>query len=164
MEIAGVPKAVHGAFILGSPVDARPSGAGPVAAGDRITGVFLYISATRGLHSAIYRLASSYCSTDILRLSKMVTERTISLRTSSWFSYRTTACDWPFRAQICFAVGDHLLSALAPVRLRICVTAFLILNSRVTNYWGERFARPEWRRGLSDSEDVRTHADELADE
>ncbi len=41
MEIAGVPKAVHGAFILGSPVDARPNGAGPVAAGDRITGFAL---------------------------------------------------------------------------------------------------------------------------
>ena len=43
IEIAGVPKAVHGAFILGSPVDARPSGAGPVAAGTTITGVVLYI-------------------------------------------------------------------------------------------------------------------------
>ena len=29
MEMAGVPKAVHGAFIRGSPVDARPNGAGP---------------------------------------------------------------------------------------------------------------------------------------
>lgn len=32
IEIAGVPKAVHGAFILGSPVDARPRGAGPAPA------------------------------------------------------------------------------------------------------------------------------------
>src|SRR5579864_8089049 len=39
IEIAGAPKAVHGEFILGSPVDAKPSGAGPVAAGVRITGV-----------------------------------------------------------------------------------------------------------------------------
>lgn len=36
--------------------------------------------------------------------------------------------------------------------------------TRVTDYWGEPFARPEWRRGLSDSADVRPHADELADE
>ena len=35
---------------------------------------------------------------------------------------------------------------------------------RVTDYWGEPFARPEWRRGLSDSEDVRPHADELTEE
>ena len=59
IEIAGVPRAVHGAFILGSPVDDKPSGAGPVAAGTKITGVALYISATRSLHSAIYPLASS---------------------------------------------------------------------------------------------------------
>jgi hypothetical protein len=59
IEIAGVPKAVHGAFILGSPVDAKPKGAGPVAAGTKITGVVLYISATRTLDSAIYRMASS---------------------------------------------------------------------------------------------------------
>jgi hypothetical protein len=39
MEIAGVPKAVHGAFILGSPVDAKPGGAFPVAVGTKITGV-----------------------------------------------------------------------------------------------------------------------------
>lgn len=32
---------------------------------------------------------------------------------------------------------------------------------RVTDYWGEPFARPDWRRGLSDSEDVLPHADEL---
>jgi hypothetical protein len=36
--------------------------------------------------------------------------------------------------------------------------------ARVTDYWGEQFARPEWRRGLSDSEDVRPHADELTNE
>jgi hypothetical protein len=41
IEIAGVPKAVHGAFIFGSPVDVRPNGAGPVAAGVNITGVVL---------------------------------------------------------------------------------------------------------------------------
>jgi hypothetical protein len=35
---------------------------------------------------------------------------------------------------------------------------------RVTDYWGEPFARPGWRRGLSDSEDVRPHADELTGE
>ena len=35
---------------------------------------------------------------------------------------------------------------------------------RVTDYWGEPFARPDWRRGLSDSEDVRPHADELTEE
>ncbi len=39
MEMAGVPKAVHSAFILVSPVYAKPNGAGPVAAGVRITGV-----------------------------------------------------------------------------------------------------------------------------
>jgi hypothetical protein len=38
MEIAAVFKAVHGAFILGSPVDAKPGGAGPTAAGVRIMG------------------------------------------------------------------------------------------------------------------------------
>ena len=35
---------------------------------------------------------------------------------------------------------------------------------RVTDYWGEPFARPEWRRGLSDSEDVRPHVEELTEE
>jgi hypothetical protein len=35
---------------------------------------------------------------------------------------------------------------------------------RVTDYWGEPFPRPEWRRELSDSEDVRPHADELSEE
>jgi SnoaL-like protein len=35
---------------------------------------------------------------------------------------------------------------------------------RVTDYWGEPFGQPEWRRGLSDSEDVRPHADELSEE
>ena len=32
---------------------------------------------------------------------------------------------------------------------------------RVTDYWGEPFAPPQWRRGLSESEDVRPRADEL---
>jgi hypothetical protein len=32
---------------------------------------------------------------------------------------------------------------------------------RLTDYWGEPFVPPEWRQGLSDSEDVRPHADEL---
>jgi hypothetical protein len=35
---------------------------------------------------------------------------------------------------------------------------------RVTDYWGEPFSRPDWRRGLSDTEDVRPHADELTEE
>jgi hypothetical protein len=35
---------------------------------------------------------------------------------------------------------------------------------RVTDYWGEPFTPPEWRRGLSESEDVRPHADELTEE
>jgi len=35
---------------------------------------------------------------------------------------------------------------------------------RVTDYWGEPFAPPEWRRGLSNSEDVRPYADELTEE
>jgi hypothetical protein len=35
---------------------------------------------------------------------------------------------------------------------------------RVTDYWGEPFACPEWRRELSDSEDVRPRADELSEE
>jgi SnoaL-like domain len=35
---------------------------------------------------------------------------------------------------------------------------------RVTDYWGEPFTQPEWRRGLSDSEDIRPHADELTAE
>jgi hypothetical protein len=35
---------------------------------------------------------------------------------------------------------------------------------RVTDYWGEPFNPPEWRRGLSDSEDVRPHADELTED
>jgi hypothetical protein len=34
----------------------------------------------------------------------------------------------------------------------------------VTEYWGEPFARPEWRRDLSDLEDVRPHADELTEQ
>jgi hypothetical protein len=32
---------------------------------------------------------------------------------------------------------------------------------RVTDYWGEPFTPPQWRRELSESEDVRPHADEL---
>ena len=39
IDIAGVPKVVHGLFILPSPVEVSPTGAGPVAAGTRITGV-----------------------------------------------------------------------------------------------------------------------------
>jgi hypothetical protein len=35
---------------------------------------------------------------------------------------------------------------------------------RVTDYWGEPFARPDWRRDLSDLEDVWPHADELTKE
>src|SRR6266516_982458 len=35
---------------------------------------------------------------------------------------------------------------------------------RVTDYGGEPFAPPEWRRGLSNSEDVRPYADELTEE
>jgi hypothetical protein len=34
---------------------------------------------------------------------------------------------------------------------------------RVTDYWGEPFLPPRWRHGLSESEDVRPHADELID-
>ena len=33
---------------------------------------------------------------------------------------------------------------------------------RVTDYWGEPFTPPKWRDGMSDHEDVRPHADELA--
>src|ERR1700693_233670 len=62
IDMAGVPKAVQGAFILGSPVLDKPKGAGPVAAGVRITGVDLKISAIRTRLSARYRLASSYRS------------------------------------------------------------------------------------------------------
>ena len=40
-EIAGVPNAVHGEFILELPVNAKPSGAGPGAAGTSMTGVVL---------------------------------------------------------------------------------------------------------------------------
>jgi len=67
MEMAGVPKAVHGAFIRGSPVDVNPNGAGPVAAGTKITGVSSNISVIRALDAAISRFASSYRSTGILR-------------------------------------------------------------------------------------------------
>src|SRR4029077_13480680 len=69
-EIAGDPKAVHGAFILGSPVDARPNGAGPTAAGVRITGVTLKSSETWALHASTYRMVSSYRSTEILSPSR----------------------------------------------------------------------------------------------
>src|SRR5712664_1096737 len=44
--MAGVPKAVHAVFMRESPVDVSPNGAGPVAAGTRMTGVLLYNSAT----------------------------------------------------------------------------------------------------------------------
>src|SRR6266567_3243876 len=67
IDIAGVPKAVHGAFILGSPVDARPNDAGPTAAGVRITGVALNSSANRGLHESTYRTVSLYRSAEICR-------------------------------------------------------------------------------------------------
>src|SRR5436190_988591 len=78
MEMAGGPRAVHGEFILASPVDARPNGAGPVAAGTKMTGVALYNSATLALHSAMYLLASPYFASEILRPS-----RTRSARSSS---------------------------------------------------------------------------------
>src|SRR5262249_34614816 len=67
IEIAGVPNAVHGAFILGSPVDAKPNGAGPTAAGVRITGVALNNSVNRGLHESTYRTVSSYRSAENCR-------------------------------------------------------------------------------------------------
>ena len=51
IEMAGVPSADQGAFMAGSPVVDKPKGAGPVAAGVRITGVDLKISATRTLLS-----------------------------------------------------------------------------------------------------------------
>src|SRR5215467_9992253 len=38
MEIAGTPRAVHGAFMTGSPVDSSPAGAAPGAAGVISTG------------------------------------------------------------------------------------------------------------------------------
>lgn len=38
-EIAGVPNAVYGAFVLGSPADAKPNGAGPVALQRRVARV-----------------------------------------------------------------------------------------------------------------------------
>src|SRR6201993_485207 len=66
IDTAGVPRAVQGAFILGSPVVDKPRGAGPTAAGVRITGVDLKISAKRILLSATRRLASSYRSVGIL--------------------------------------------------------------------------------------------------
>src|SRR5262245_8339262 len=36
--------------------------------------------------------------------------------------------------------------------------------TRVTDYWGESFDQLEWRRGLTDSEYVGPHADELTKE
>src|ERR1700719_1517018 len=71
IEIAGVPSAVHGAFILGSPVVDRPRGAAPGAAGVRITGVDLNISDSRALESEMNRFVSSYFSTGILRPSRV---------------------------------------------------------------------------------------------
>ena len=53
--MAGVPIAVHGAFILGSPVVDNPRGAAPGAAGVRTTGVDLKSSAKRFLLSAMKR-------------------------------------------------------------------------------------------------------------
>jgi len=76
--MAGVPKAVHGEFIRESPVDASPNGAGPGAAGTRITGVALYSSATRALHSATYLMASSYRSTGIWSPSRTKSARSAS--------------------------------------------------------------------------------------
>jgi hypothetical protein len=35
---------------------------------------------------------------------------------------------------------------------------------RVTDHWGEPFTPPEWRRGLSELEDVGLRADELTEE
>src|SRR6201984_1594089 len=67
IDIAGVPRAVQGAFMRGSPVVDKPSGAGPTAAGVRITGADLKISAKRGVQPAINPLASLYCSALIFR-------------------------------------------------------------------------------------------------
>ena|SRR6516162_3884913 len=55
IEIAGVPNAVHGLFIRVSPVNAKPNGAGPTAAGERMTGVISNNSVNRALHESIYR-------------------------------------------------------------------------------------------------------------
>jgi hypothetical protein len=68
--MAGVPKAVHGEFSRESPVDVNPSGAGPIAAGVKITGVALKSSDILVLPSAIYLLASSYRSMGIWRPSR----------------------------------------------------------------------------------------------
>gem|GEM_PF-6177585 len=89
MEMAGVPKAVHGAFIRGSPVDVNPNGAGPVAAGTKITGVSLNISVIRALDAAISRFASSYRSTGILspsrtKVATSASREPYSLNRSSW--------------------------------------------------------------------------------
>ena len=67
IEIAGVPNAVHGASIRGSPVVDRPNGAGPIAAAVSITGVDLNFSANRLRLSAMKRLVSLYCSVEIFR-------------------------------------------------------------------------------------------------
>jgi hypothetical protein len=58
IEMAGVPSAVHGRFIREFPVDPRPLGAGPVAAGTRMTGVVLYVSPICALPSAMTPNAS----------------------------------------------------------------------------------------------------------
>src|ERR1700674_2260897 len=71
IDTAGVPSAVQGAFILGSPVLDKPKGAGPVAAGVRITGGDLKIFAIRTRLSARYRLGSSYRSAGIFRPSRI---------------------------------------------------------------------------------------------
>src|ERR1700692_701282 len=66
IDIAGVPKAVQGAFMRGSPVVDKPRGAGPTAAGVRITGEDLKSPANRTLRSGRSRLASLYRSAGIL--------------------------------------------------------------------------------------------------
>src|SRR6202022_1671970 len=70
IEIAGVPSADQGAFMAGSPVVDKPKGAGPVAAGVRITGVDLKISAIRTLLSETNFVASSYWAVEIFRPSR----------------------------------------------------------------------------------------------
>src|ERR1700676_1743960 len=85
MEIAGVPSADHGAFIAGSPVVDKPKGAGPVAAGVRITGVDLKISAIRTLLSETYSVASSYRSVEIFRPSRTRAATGWSSRSPNFF-------------------------------------------------------------------------------
>src|SRR6185503_19215680 len=70
IDTAGVPNAVHGAFIRGSPLVDKPKGAGPVAAGVRITGVDLKIAASVTLDPEMYRFASVYRSSVIFRPSR----------------------------------------------------------------------------------------------